>query len=174
MDANPQPHEQAEIDARTRLRIISVDLNEATAELYKARHDVLYRRLRVLPARRQMPAWAAALIIGGIGAAVGAIPALIIRGDNVLFVFSAVCAAYTILAPATLLLLADRDGEDDLNRLAIREAALRQAIGHRDEMQKRVATLHEQHRQARIDLRSGKDQKPGDQTLGGPAGGSDD
>jgi hypothetical protein len=174
MDVNPEQPEPSEIDPRTRLRIVSVELNEATAEFYKARHDVLYRRLRAVPARRHLPAWGAALIVGAIGAVFGAIPALLVRGDNLLFVFVAVCAAYTILSPATLLLLADRDNEDDSNRLAIREAALAQAIAHREQTRQRVASLYEQQTSARLALRPSAN--PGEQqTQGfdGPVDGSD-
>ncbi|HTL28860.1 MAG TPA: hypothetical protein VL282_06565 [Tepidisphaeraceae bacterium] len=151
-----QKDEQGDLpptDPSTRLRIVSVELNNATAELHQARHEVLYRRLRMIPARRGMPAWGAALIVGGIGAAIGAIPAMLVRGDNVLFVFVAVCAAYTILAPATMLLLADRDGENDLNRRERREATLSAAIKARDAAQSRVDRLHEEHAEARRALR---------------------
>jgi hypothetical protein len=151
------------IDARTRLRIVSVELNEATAELYKARHDVLYRRLRMFPARRHIPAWAAALVIGGIGAGIGAIPAMLVRGDNVLFVFVAVLAAYTILSPATLLLLADREAENDSNRLQMREEAMSAAMAQRDALEKRVAALHEQLQAARDAVEAGEREKRTDQ-----------
>src|SRR5690242_14415242 len=136
MEATPEQSQDPPLDTRTQLRIVSVELNEATAELSKARHDVLYRRLRAFPARHGVPAWAAALIVGGIGAAIGAIPAMLVRGDNVFFVFLAVCAAYTILSPATLLLLADREGESDSDRRDVRQQALGQALGKRDALQK--------------------------------------
>jgi hypothetical protein len=157
MEANSEQPQPAPIDARTRLRIVSVELNEVTAELYKSRHDVLYRRLRVLPARRHVPAWAVALIVGGVGAAIGAIPAVLVRGDNLVFVFVAVCAAYTILAPATMLLLADQAGEDDANRLDVRERALREVQNHRQMLEGRVKILHEQLAAAREALRSADD-----------------
>ncbi len=156
MDATPGHSPDPPLDIRTQLRIVSVELNEATAELSKARHDVLYRGLRAFPSRYEAPAWVAALVVGSIGAAIGAIPAMLIRGDNLFFVFIAVCAAYTILSPATLLLLADREGEDDSNRREMRQQALSAAIAHRDAMGERVAALHAQHGQLRDALRSGK------------------
>ena len=151
MDANEQQPEPAEIDAPTRLRIVSVELNEATAELYKARHDVLYRRLRVLPARWHMPAWTAALLVGSIGAAVGAVPTMMIRGENLWFVFVAVMASYTILSPATLLLLRDEEVESDENRLKSREESLRLALEHREKLRQRVTAL-----QAQLDRAKGQ------------------
>jgi len=171
MDANPEQPERAEIDPRTQLRIVSVELNEATAELYKARHDVLYRRLRAVPARLRMPAWAMAIIVGSVGALVGAIPALLIRGDNLLFVFVAVCAAYTILSPITLLFLADEEEENDSNRLDRRAAALCQALARRQQMQERVAVLDSRQREAREALRKAKDATSGDHAPDGPDGG---
>jgi hypothetical protein len=166
MDTTPENQQDPPLDIRTQLRIVSVELNEATADLTKARHDVLYRRLRTFPARHEAPAWAAALIVGGIGAVIGAIPAMLVRGDNVLFVFIAVCAAYTILSPATLLLLTDREGEDDLNRREVRERALILAIAHRNALRERVSALHEQHRRVRDALRAPKSENEADQATG--------
>lgn len=156
MDETPEHPQDPPLDTRTRLRIVSVELNEATAELSKARHDVLYRRLRAFPSRHDAPAWVAALVVGSIGAAIGAIPAMLVRGDNLFFVFIAICAAYTILSPATLLLLADREGEDDSNRREMRQQALATAIAHRETMRERVAVLHEQHGRLRDALRAEK------------------
>jgi hypothetical protein len=171
MDANPEQPEGAEIDPQTRLRIVSVELNEATAALYKARHDVLYRRLRAVPPLLEIPAWATAMIVGSVGAVLGAIPALLIRGDNLLFVFVAVCAAYTILSPITLLLLADEEQENDSNRLDRRAAALCQALAKRQQMQERVAVLDSRQREAREALQKWRDATTGNQAPDGPGGG---
>jgi hypothetical protein len=172
MDANREQPEPAEIDPRTRLRIVSVELNEATAALYKARHDVLYRRLRAVPPLLEIPAWATAMIVGSVGAVLGAIPALLIRGDNLLFVFVAVCAAYTILSPITTLLLADQEGENDSNRLEKREAALHEAVTHQARLQERVAALDSKQREARQALRKANDATAeSDQAPDGPGGG---
>lgn len=145
MERVPQNSVSQLNETRQRLRDISHELNDATAELSRACQEVFYRRVRLFPLRHGIPAWGASLIVGGIGASAGAIPVLLVQGDNLPFIFIAVCAAYTILTPATLILLADRDGETDDSRRESREGLLFNAIARRAVLQQRIADLHRQH-----------------------------
>jgi hypothetical protein len=133
-------------DPRTRLRIVSVELNNATAAFHRARYAVLYHRLRAIPARHDVPSWVVALILAAIGALAGSIPVLLLQGTNLLSLALVIAASYTLLAPATLFLLVDRYDETDSTRREVREVNLAHAIRHRNELAQRVRQLEEKQK----------------------------